>query len=188
MKSRRDVSAERTIKRLVAIYRGVNVVFEWLALALLVAMTLVTTYRVLMRFFFGFTPSWTEELSCILVIWVMLIGLAIGVRERLHLGITLFYERFPRVVRSVLDGVILALQAVLGVYLSVEGLRLTIDQYHTTMCVVKIFPFSNRLMPNSIMYVCVPLAGILILMYTAIQIFDKKRRFELRTLHTEGIA
>lgn len=188
MKSRRDMSRDATIKRLVAIYRGVNVFFEWLALGLLVAMTLVTTYRVLMRFFFGFTPSWTEELSCILVIWVTVIGLAIGVRERLHLGITLFYEHFPPAVRSVLDGVILALQGVLGVYLSVEGLRLTIDQYHSTMCVVKILPFSNRLMPNSILYVCVPFAGILILVYTAIQIFDKNHRFELRTLHTEGVA
>jgi len=182
------MSGEKGVRRLVAVYRAANLFFEWLALTLLVIMTLVTTYRVIMRYFFNFTPSWTEELTCILVIWVTLIGLAVGVRERLHLGITVFYDRFPRAVRTVVDYVMLGLQTVLGVYLVIDGARLTIDQFHTTMSVVKILPFSDRLMPNSILYVIVPVAGVLILLYTAIQLFDKKRRFELKSLHTEGVA
>ena len=67
------------------------------------------------------------------------------------------------------------------------GLRLSIDQFHTTMAAVKIFPFSDRMMPNSILYVIVPLSGLLILVYTAIQIFDKNDFFRLKTLDTKKI-
>ena len=174
------------VKKLVRIYRRVNIALEWLALSLLVIMTLVTIYRVTMRYFLNFTPSWTEELSCILMIWLAMLGLAIGVRERMHLAITLFYDWFPTWLRSAIDVLLLTLQTCLGVYLALSGLRLTIDQFHTTMSAVKILPFSERMMPNSIMYIFVPVAGVLILIYTAIQILDKEGHFRMRSLETEN--
>lgn len=176
----------RNVKLLVQIYRRVNMALEWLALSLVVIMTLVTMYRVTMRYFLNFTPSWTEELSCILMIWLAMLGLAIGVRERMHLAITLFYDWFPSWLRKTVDSLLLILQTCLGLYLTLSGVRLTIDQFPTTMSAVKILPFSERMMPNSIMYIFVPVAGLLILLYTAIHIFDKNGRFTLRTLVTEN--
>ncbi len=170
---------------IIRIYTLINKFFEWLSLSLLILMTLVTMYRVTMRYFFSFTPSWTEELSCILMIWLAMIGFAIGVRERMHLKITLFYDSFAKPVQKLLDILFLLLQGATGLYLVLAGLRLSIDQFATTMSAVKIFPFAKRLMPNSILYVIVPVTGILILIYTVIHLFDKNNSFQLRTLDTE---
>jgi TRAP-type C4-dicarboxylate transport system permease small subunit len=169
------------------VYKGVNVAFEWTAYALLVLMTVITMYRVIMRFFFNFTPSWTEEMSCILMIWLAMIGFALGVREWMHLSITLFYDLLPRSIQRVLNGLRLFLQGFTGLYMVLAGLRLSIDQFHTTMSAVKIFPFADRMMPNSILYVIVPISGLLIIVYTAIQIFDKNDFFRLKTLDTKKI-
>lgn len=177
----------RLLSRVITAYRVLNVLLEWLALTLLVVMTLVTIYRVTTRFFFSFTPSWTEELSCILMIWLAMIGLAIGIRERMHLAILLFYDKSPRWMKRGIDWLLVALQLCVGIYLTLAGLRLTIDQFPTTMSAVKLFPFSDRMMTNSIMYVFVPIAGLLIIVYTAIHVLDKKGLFRLRTLETQDL-
>ena len=179
--------SRRVLNGVFKVYKAVNLFFEWTAYALLVLMTIITMYRVIMRFFFNFTPSWTEEMSCILMIWLAMIGFALGVREWMHLSITLFYDLFPRGVQRFLNGLRLFLQGFTGLYMVWAGLRLSIDQFHTTMAAVKIFPFFDRMMPNSILYVIVPLAGLLILVYTAIQIFDKNNFFSLKTLDTKKI-
>ncbi len=174
-------------KHLFRIYRRVNIFFEWFALTLLIIMTVVTIYRVTMRYFFNFTPSWTEELSCILMIWLAMIGFAVGIRERMHLKITIFYDYLSHTARRILDYLFLILQGATGLYLIISGTQLSIAQFNTTMSAVKVFPFSERLMPNSILYVIVPVAGLLILIYTGIHLFDKNNRFELKTLETDSM-
>lgn len=176
------------MKWLVRAYRAVNVFLERTALILLVVMTFVTIYRVTTRYFFNFTPSWTEELSCILMIWLAMIGLAVGVRERMHLGITVFYDRFPVHLRKAVDAIILLMQASAGVYLVLAGTRLSVDQFRTTMSAVKLLPFSDRMMPNSVLYVVVPVAGALIVVYTLIQVFDSNNLFQMQTLKTDKEA
>jgi TRAP-type transport system small permease protein len=176
------------MKNLVKIYKWVNLILEKLVLALLVVMTLVTMYRVTMRFFFNFTPSWTEEFTSILVVWIMLIGLAIGVRERMHLKITMFYDMFPKIVQKVTDILLNLMEMLLGVFFVLEGLSLTITQSRNTMSVVKIMPWSETLMPNSILYIFVPIAGLLIIFYSIINLLHKEEEFRMTSLDTEEIA
>ena len=140
-----------------------------------------------MRFFFNSTPSWTEEFTCILVIWITLLGLAIGVREKLHLSITLFYDRLSKKAQKVLNAAIYVGQFALAVFLIIEGIAISIQQSNATMAVVTIHPFTDRLMPNSILYLGLPVCGVLILFYTLIQIFDKNDRFSISSMDTEDI-
>ena len=67
MRSRKMLNGIRRV------YKAVNVAFEWTAYALLVFMTLITMYRVILRFFLPFTPSWTGEMSRIWLIWFAMI-------------------------------------------------------------------------------------------------------------------
>ncbi len=173
------------MKALVTFYRWLNHFIEKLALVLIVIITSVTMYRVIMRFFFNSTPSWTEEFTCILIIWIALLGLAIGVREKLHLSITLFYDKLPKTAQKVLSAVIYIGQFILGIYFVTEGISISIRQSSATMSVVKLHPFTDQLMPNSILYLGLPVTGALILIYTIIQIFDKKDVFKITSLDTE---
>ena len=136
------------MKALITVYRCLNHFIEKLAMVLIAIITSVTMYRVIMRFFFNATPSWTEEFSCILVIWITLLGLAIGVRERLHLSITLFYDKLPRKAQKIFDAVIYLGQLALGFFFVIEGISISVQQSSATMAIVKLHPFSDRLMPN----------------------------------------
>lgn len=173
------------MKTVLKLYRYVNLTIERLFYVLIVLMTCVTIYRVIMRFFFNFTPSWSEELSCIMMIWLTFIGLTIGVREKLHLNIVIFYNRFSNTTKLVFDWVVKVVYLIFAILLITKGLDITIQQARATMCVVKIFPFSNELMPNSIIYIPLPLSGFFILLYTLIDIFDRKNIFKLDTLKTK---
>jgi len=172
---------------IIFLYRWLNHFIEKFVMTLIIIITGVTLYRVIMRFFFNFTPSWTEEFTCILVIWITLLGLAIGVREKLHLSITLFYDNIPRKAQKFLDTVISLGQLALGFFFVIEGISISVQQSSATMSVVKLHPFTDTLMPNSILYLGLPIAGVLILIYTFIQIFDKDNRFIITSMGTEDI-
>ena len=49
-------------------------------------MLVAITYQVVMRYVFGDTPSWSEELAVLLFSWSVLGGLALGVHEGWHVG------------------------------------------------------------------------------------------------------
>ena len=70
---------------------------------LVIIMTVIIIIRVSMRFFFNFTPSWSEELTGLLMVWVTLLGMAIGIRDRSHLSMSLVYDHLPRKVTRIID-------------------------------------------------------------------------------------
>ena len=75
--------------------RGVERIIAFVAAALklsLIAATAVMlgciTLQVVMRYVFGRTPSWTEELAVLMFSWSVMGGLALGVREGFHVRLT----------------------------------------------------------------------------------------------------
>ena len=43
--------------------------------------------QVLLRYFWNYTPDWSEELSRYLIVWTIFIGTAVGVRSNIHIGV-----------------------------------------------------------------------------------------------------
>jgi TRAP-type C4-dicarboxylate transport system permease small subunit len=89
-----------------------------LLLALMVA-------QVVMRYGFGYTPFFTEEIGRYLLVWSALAGTALAVRQRAHIRIeflvALLPERAQRRWFAVLDVVCLAL----FVLIAVAGVEMT---------------------------------------------------------------
>jgi TRAP-type C4-dicarboxylate transport system permease small subunit len=77
-----------------------------------VLMLLAISYQVMMRYVFGDTPSWSEELAVLLFSWSVLGGLALGVHEGWHVRLTLLPDLLPA-----------GLRAALGVFLAWSGWR-----------------------------------------------------------------
>ncbi len=175
------------MKAIITFYRWLNHFIEKLALLFIVIITSVTMYRVIMRFFFNMTPSWTEEFTCILVIWITLLGMAIGVRENLHLSITLFFDTLPEKIQKILVKLLYVAQLIFGLFLVVQGSLLSITQSRATMSVVRLHPFTDQLMPNSILYLGLPVSGVLIIMYTLVHLFDRDGLFIIKSMDTEDI-
>jgi TRAP-type C4-dicarboxylate transport system permease small subunit len=81
------------------------------------------TYQVVMRYVFGATPSWSEELAVLLFSWSVLGGLALGVHEGWHVRLTALPDRLPPGLRDWAERLTELVTAALGVFLAWSGWR-----------------------------------------------------------------
>ena len=110
--------------------RGVERVIAFVAGALklrLIAATAVMVgciaLQVVMRYVFGRTPSWTEELAVLMFSWTVMGGLALGVREGFHVRLDILIDLVPSGGRPWAERAVEALTAAFGFYLAWSGLR-----------------------------------------------------------------
>jgi C4-dicarboxylate transporter, DctQ subunit len=75
---------------------------------LLVVMVVVTFVTVVTRYVFDYPLSYIDQLVPNLFVWVTFLGASAAVKRRAHLGLSLFYDLFPRRVRAGLDLLVLA--------------------------------------------------------------------------------
>ncbi len=88
-----------------------------------VLMVLLITYQVVLRYVFGATPSWSEELAVLFFSWSVLAGLALGVHEGWHVRLTLLPDALPARVRLWTERATDAVTCALGVFLVDSGWR-----------------------------------------------------------------
>jgi TRAP-type C4-dicarboxylate transport system permease small subunit len=81
------------------------------------------TLQVVMRYAFGRATSWSEEMAILMFAWMVMGGLALGVREGFHVRIDLLLLVLPDRVRPWAESAIEALTAVFGFYLAWSGWR-----------------------------------------------------------------
>lgn len=161
------------LKKVIKIYHFLNLIIEIFIKTLLVLMTMIICYRVFMRFVFNITPSWSEELTCLMVVWVTCLGMGIGVREKMHIGITVLFDKFSKNVQIWLDRINNAVMFALGLYVFLyHGILICNVMKFSKLAIVKL--------PNSILYLVVPILGVQIMIYTLIHIFDKNGLFTLK--------
>jgi len=76
------------------IVRGISKFFEIIAALSLVAMLVIVMINVIMRYFFSNAPGWGEELARQCMIVFVFIGMALGVRDKIHISLTFLVEHF----------------------------------------------------------------------------------------------
>jgi len=59
------------------------------------SVSLIIFGQVVSRYFFNYTPDWSEELSRYLIVWTIFIGTAIGVRNNIHIGVDALLRLLP---------------------------------------------------------------------------------------------
>lgn len=63
---------------------------------ILAAMAIITFLAAVNRFTFNFPMPWSEEIVKFLLMWMTMIGAALGIGRSEHVGIDVFVERFPQ--------------------------------------------------------------------------------------------
>ena len=93
---------------------------DWFGAASLAALLGLMVAQVAMRYGFGYTPFFTEEIGRYLLVWSALAGTALAVRQRSHIRIeflvTLIPQRHRRWWYALLDAWCLGLFALITVY------------------------------------------------------------------------
>ena len=65
---------------------------EWFAIICMVVLTLIVFMDVILRYIFKQGFSWTQEIATLMLVWFSFIGMAIGVLEKIHISIEMFWS------------------------------------------------------------------------------------------------
>lgn len=143
----------------------IDKVFLITALTMLGVMVVVIIIQVFSRQLFSYTPSWSEELSRLLLVWVSFLGIAYGVKERLHIALGLFVGMFPKKVQHIFDLFSKLLLIGFGGIMIYYGRQFMILMGGSTM------PGTG--LTSSYLYACIPVAGVFLILYGVELLFQQ---------------
>ncbi len=129
------------------------------------AMVALTCWQVFTRYILGNPSSWSEELVSYLFAWMSLFGATLVVGERGHMNIPILVEKLnmgARKVLAIFSEVIACLFAV--VILIYGGMQIT------TLAMGQMT--SSLGVPVGVFYVVMPISGVLMIIYTVLNIVD----------------
>lgn len=135
------------------------------ALTALLAMIVIIIYQVFSRQILHFTPSWAEELSLVLFVWVSFLGVAYGFRQKLHIGVSFLVNILPEKIQTACDLFAKALIIFFGGVLLYYGSKFTILMGNSTM--------AGTGLPTSVLYAVLPITGFYVLLYGIELLFVK---------------
>ena len=122
---------------------------------ILAAMTIITFTGSVNRFTFNFSLPWTEEATRFLVMWMTMIGAALGVARNEHVGIDVIVNRLPEKVRFIIAQFMNVAGMVFSVIFCYIGYLMVIKQYAQKSTALQI--------SMGIVYACVVVGAILML-------------------------
>ncbi|TFV80642.1 TRAP transporter small permease [Bradyrhizobium frederickii] len=130
----------------------------YLSVTGLLVIVAIVFYQVFGRYVLNSSPTWTENLALVLILYVTLIGAAVGVRDAGHIGMDSLLVMLPDHAREKIEIVIHVLVAVFGIAMAYNGWILG-----SSVGTVKI---PNLGLPEVIRYVPLIASGLLIVSFS----------------------
>lgn len=132
-------------------------IFLSLSALFLLIMSLTVGWQVWGRYVLNETPISAEPISLIFMLYLCLMGAAVGVREGYHMGMLVFLELLPPVGRRFCEAVSLILVAGFAIGMVWYGGHLAIVTAHDNIPSVDI--------PQGVFYASLPLSGAAIILF-----------------------
>lgn len=118
----------------------------------------IVFFQVFGRYVLNSSPTWTESLALVLVLYVTLIGAAVGVRDAGHIGMESLLVLVPEHVRNRVELLIHALVMAFGAAMIWNGSVLGLS--------VAAYKIPNLGLPEAIRYVPLVISGVLIISFS----------------------
>lgn len=157
---------DHVIKKLQYIGDKFDLFASIIAIVTFVLMSVIVCMQVISRFFFSYSFQWAEEMGRYLFIWSTMLASACAVHTHLNIGVDILVNNLKGRTQYAVK---LAAQIflILAVYiLTVYGAQQTIDVFDAGQTATS-FPVSA-----GILYMSVPVSGILMLYYTLVQLLE----------------
>jgi len=157
------------------IIRALTRLLEWLLIISMAVLTLDVLWGVFSRWLASWgwmdgQASWTEELARYLMIWVGLLGGSLAFQHRAHLGVDYLVGKFDPSGQK-----ILRLGALAVVLLFAIGV-LVIGGWQLVSRTLELKQDTPALgIPKGWVYLCVPISGVFVVIFTLVQMFDACR-------------
>lgn len=126
--------------------------------AALVFMTVIFGWLVFGRYVLNATPTWVEQVSLLLIIYIGFLGGSVGVHKKTHLGVSVFREMSPEPVRRIFDFLSFSTLAGFGLIMVVYGYKLTAFKWATKIPLLNVSE-GWRSMP-------IIVSGVLVFLYS----------------------
>lgn len=130
----------------------------YLAVGGLIAIIAIVSFQVFGRYVLNNSPTWAENLALVLILYVTLIGAAIGVRDAGHIGMESLLILVPEKLRNKLEMVIHVLVAIFGAMMIYNGWVLGAS--------VSPYKLANINLSEAWRYVPLAISGVLIVLFS----------------------
>lgn len=134
-----------------------TVVFSLFALFLA-----VTFLQVVMRYVFNASLTWSEELARYLFIWVLMLSVALAIRDDANMKVTFILDMIPQPFKAVIRVIILLAMIAFEIYLAYYGFSLA----------QKVFfdPSPAMRIPIGLAYLGLPIGSLCMIIYSLISL------------------
>ena len=136
---------------------------------LLIAMGFILAASIILRYFFDQPITWSNTITRYAYIHIVLIGAAVSYMEGSHAQIEVFYERASHKMKIVFDLVHYAVMLFLCSVLTIMGAKHVVTMWHVHSPILVHFPLG-------VVYLAVPLCGIIMMIYILQQLTRLKDR------------
>ena len=153
------------MKPLDSLRKGIDFVLSFLCSLLFAAMVVIGTYQIMARFIFRSPSTVSEELLTYCFTWMALLAAAYVFGKREHMRMSFLADRLPAAVQKALcivsEILVLLLAGTVMVYGGFSIVRLTMTQSTASLGI-----------PMGMVYTILPISGILIVLYSVLNIRD----------------
>lgn len=140
-------------------------VFDWIervlkvvAVTIVIVMLFSLVAQVFLRYVFGKSLSWSEEVALLGFAWVVVISSAIGIRRMTHARMDLIVVILPRSVHYLVDRLIALMMLGLGIFMTFAGWDYVEQTKGSTSAAIGF--------PIEFLYACAPFFGVLIAIFS----------------------
>ena len=143
------------LTRLNALLARYGMYFSVAGLFVIVA---IVAFQVFGRYVMNDSPTWTENLALVLILYVTLIGAAVGVRDAGHIGMESLLVLVPGAIRAKLEIAIHLLVAIFGAFMVWNGWILGAS--------VAPYKLPNINLSEGVRYVPLVISGAMIILFS----------------------
>ena len=133
-------------------------VLKLTAVTIVLLMLLALAAQVFLRYVFGKSLSWSEELALLGFAWIVVITTAIGVRRMTHARMDLMLNVLPASLHKLLEKLIALLLLALGLFIAYAGWGYFQETRGSTSAAVGF--------PIEFLYAAAPAFGVLIALFS----------------------
>jgi len=135
MSTGKSVENKSLFDRLLDFFSHITIIFTGVAL---VFMTVIFGWLVFGRYVLNATPTWVEQVSLLLVVYIGFLGASVGVHQKTHLGVSVFREMSPKPVRRIFDFLSYGTLIGFGLIMVVYGYKLTVFKWDAEIPLIRV--------------------------------------------------
>jgi TRAP-type C4-dicarboxylate transport system permease small subunit len=142
------------------------------AVAGLMAIVAVVAWQVFGRYVLNSSPTWAENLALVMILYVTLIGAAVGVRDAGHIGMDSLLVLAPERIRNRIELAIHALVGVFGGFMAWNGWILGES--------VASYKLPNINLSEAVRYAPLVISGVMVVLFSVEHVVSALRDEEVK--------